>query len=570
MGLTASAERVWWRDLRAMHASPPDGQAMTTAAVLGHALRLRKDHQGLAALSEAVTIHDPAQRRLWHGWACYWRREYTAARSEWGLLLARGEPGWGYAAASVGLARSAQHAEDMAGARAAVAEALATVPRDATPTQLYYLIDVMWLARAVWQLGLGETVTGSSEPWSDMAGVVIALGLAERYVRTDRDAWLQRLREALGAWHPSTQARVVACLAGSVGSHRAEWLALAATLAADPVVQAEGEAVLRLRALHSEDAQWYARQTLAHVVNEPHSEARWQALGAVLEKGEAELLAPHWPVLIDPGCDDVMWRQAIPAVAYGAAQRGQRDSLVGHYGHGHRHKNRLGIVGARVRGAKKAAERLDAHFNAEGDASVRQRFSEVIEKMTAVESEVNALFDDWGAYLRSVEPPRLQREPFALGDFVAEVVESTRTRNPAAAIQCTLAPTAHPPVLIADRSMLREALFNVLGNCVDACQRNQGTVALSVSLQPSGAGQAGIVFDIEDTGVGMDHNVLAQLFTPGFTTKPNGSGLGLVVAQQIVRAHDGILTIDSTVGVGTRVRVWIPLAATAAARGELP
>jgi CheY-like chemotaxis protein len=69
-----------------------------------------------------------------------------------------------------------------------------------------------------------------------------------------------------------------------------------------------------------------------------------------------------------------------------------------------------------------------------------------------------------------------------------------------------------------------------------------------------------VVLEVEDRGMGMSQEVLAQALDPFFTTKDvgQGTGLGLPVAFGIVHGHQGYLTIDSRLGEGTRVRIYLP------------
>ncbi|HEY5610405.1 MAG TPA: PAS domain-containing protein, partial [Thermoanaerobaculia bacterium] len=70
---------------------------------------------------------------------------------------------------------------------------------------------------------------------------------------------------------------------------------------------------------------------------------------------------------------------------------------------------------------------------------------------------------------------------------------------------------------------------------------------------------------VTDTGVGIPPDVLSRVFEPLFTTKPNGTGLGLAVAHQVARLHEGYIFVESRVGVGTRFHLFLPLA-----NGEIP
>ena len=65
--------------------------------------------------------------------------------------------------------------------------------------------------------------------------------------------------------------------------------------------------------------------------------------------------------------------------------------------------------------------------------------------------------------------------------------------------------------------------------------------------------------DVSDDGPGMPPEVLDKIFSPFFTTKPQGFGLGLAIVRKIVDAHDGRIDVSATPGSGTRFRVTLPV-----------
>jgi CheY-like chemotaxis protein len=77
-----------------------------------------------------------------------------------------------------------------------------------------------------------------------------------------------------------------------------------------------------------------------------------------------------------------------------------------------------------------------------------------------------------------------------------------------------------------------------------------------------------VTIAVSDTGSGMEPRIRARLFEPYFTTKPTGSGLGLVTAHDIVRRHGGVITVASMVGCGSRFTVFLPWRAEAEAMIE--
>jgi signal transduction histidine kinase len=68
------------------------------------------------------------------------------------------------------------------------------------------------------------------------------------------------------------------------------------------------------------------------------------------------------------------------------------------------------------------------------------------------------------------------------------------------------------------------------------------------------------VFEVEDDGAGMSGETQTRMFEPFFTTKVDGHGFGLASVLGIVRAHEGALQVESALGRGTILRVWIPVA----------
>jgi signal transduction histidine kinase len=106
----------------------------------------------------------------------------------------------------------------------------------------------------------------------------------------------------------------------------------------------------------------------------------------------------------------------------------------------------------------------------------------------------------------------------------------------------------------ADPDQLQQVLLNLALNAIDACA-NGG----HVTLRAKPDGKLG-VFEVIDDGAGIPRELLTKVFDPFFTTKKRGqgTGLGLWVVAQLVRAHAGEIELDSTVGAGTKVKVVWP------------
>jgi nitrogen fixation/metabolism regulation signal transduction histidine kinase len=112
---------------------------------------------------------------------------------------------------------------------------------------------------------------------------------------------------------------------------------------------------------------------------------------------------------------------------------------------------------------------------------------------------------------------------------------------------------ASAPALTADRAQLRQALLNLVQNGLDASAPS-GRVDLGLR-----ADGGMLEFTVADSGEGLSREQQAQLFVPGFTTKPAGSGLGLTIVERIVTDHRGTIAVESAPGRGTTFRIRLPL-----------
>jgi two-component system nitrogen regulation sensor histidine kinase NtrY len=115
----------------------------------------------------------------------------------------------------------------------------------------------------------------------------------------------------------------------------------------------------------------------------------------------------------------------------------------------------------------------------------------------------------------------------------------------------SLAGESHDAFL-ADRDQVREALVNLVKNALEAIEPG-GVVTVTAAVSPDA-----VEFVVEDDGPGLGEEARAQLFVPGFTTKPDGSGLGLSIAERIVSEHGGTLRAESREPRGTRFHARFP------------
>lgn len=111
--------------------------------------------------------------------------------------------------------------------------------------------------------------------------------------------------------------------------------------------------------------------------------------------------------------------------------------------------------------------------------------------------------------------------------------------------------------LRVDRTQIEQVLINLIKNALEATEESgEPNVTLTVRQQSRGR-EACIT--VEDNGVGIDTDVLGSIFIPFFTTKTDGSGIGLSICKQIITLHGGTITASSAIGKGSVFTIVLPL-----------
>lgn len=147
-------------------------------------------------------------------------------------------------------------------------------------------------------------------------------------------------------------------------------------------------------------------------------------------------------------------------------------------------------------------------------------------------------------------PPTLR--PIVLGEYLQRVAQLLLTEWAGRGVELHVAPTASGLTIAADDSLLDQAIINLLRNAAEAAAAHaQPQVWLEARLSERGRP----VIEIGDNGPGLDEALGDKIFLPFFTTKPEGSGIGLALARQVMLVHQGTITAAARPGGGALFRL---------------
>jgi two-component system nitrogen regulation sensor histidine kinase GlnL len=199
------------------------------------------------------------------------------------------------------------------------------------------------------------------------------------------------------------------------------------------------------------------------------------------------------------------------------------------------------------------------------------------ELLSRIVAEVHRLNQSIGSSLDYVRPVTPSLEPASLTLLLDEAIGVARGRRDSPAVEIVRRYAPEVPQFLMDRELLRQVFVNLILNALEAVGE-RGTVRVeaelveapaeaSVPYRPPGAAAAEswpdvkhfVVVRVADDGPGIREADRDRIFHPFFTTKANGSGVGLATAKKIVGSHRGLIDVDSRPGEGTQFLVRLPL-----------
>lgn len=184
-------------------------------------------------------------------------------------------------------------------------------------------------------------------------------------------------------------------------------------------------------------------------------------------------------------------------------------------------------------------------------------------KLKKVQSECQHLDNILNAFLQFARAGEIQLVDSDLNAVVREFVDFYKPTAAEHRIDISPHLESDLPRVRLDRSLMRQVLLNLAQNAQQAMPSG-GLLELQTFARGSK-----VMLEFIDTGIGMDERTRSKLFHVFYSTKPNGSGLGLPTVRKIVEAHGGSITCESELGKGTRFALALPISGAATPQ-ELP
>ncbi len=201
----------------------------------------------------------------------------------------------------------------------------------------------------------------------------------------------------------------------------------------------------------------------------------------------------------------------------------------------HEIRNPLGII-------KGTSERLRSRYGQDQD-----------ELFDFIPEEVDRLNDILTGYLEFASSEPKRKEKMDIIPLVTKIADQLKGTFSKQNIQIQLKTEDNLPPVMVNPGGIRQIVINLLMNAKDAIKQN-GVVNVRLKNQ-----KKFVELEIEDNGRGIRKKDLKQIFSPFFSTKTKGSGLGLYVVKKIVEEHKGTISVEGKVGKGTKVEIKLPV-----------
>ena len=187
-----------------------------------------------------------------------------------------------------------------------------------------------------------------------------------------------------------------------------------------------------------------------------------------------------------------------------------------------------------------------------GEPALDHKFEIVSEEIRRLENIVRNFLD-------FSRPPELTLRVESISTLLDKTLELAEPRIADRKIRLVREDAPDLSPVLADREQLRQVLINLLNNAAEATGE-AGRISVMTRAESDPDGRKMVVVRVSDTGAGMSEEVRQRVFEPFFSTKEEGTGLGLCIAARIMARHEGRLVVESSGEAGTTLAIHLPAA----------
>jgi signal transduction histidine kinase len=235
----------------------------------------------------------------------------------------------------------------------------------------------------------------------------------------------------------------------------------------------------------------------------------------------------------------------------------RRDDLIAQLAH--EIKNPLSVIKINLQLIAEDLEKLKSPEQAGSRPSSRldnQTFNAAQRKISVIKKEADRLEQILDGFLRYTDKIELQTADIDLNELISDIIDFYTPQAYSRSIVVRQNLHTEPLFCRLDSNLLKQALLNLFINAQQAMP-DGGELMIRTRKAPKYA-----IIQVNDTGTGIQPEKLEKVFN-GFSTRPNGKGLGLPTAKKIIEAHKGTITVESEPGKGSIFTIKLPLQKTA-------
>ena len=175
-------------------------------------------------------------------------------------------------------------------------------------------------------------------------------------------------------------------------------------------------------------------------------------------------------------------------------------------------------------------------------------------------SEVDRINEIIEGMLSFAKPQPLKKENTQLKTILLQTIQLVSNSARKEGIEICLDYQADQDDIFADPSQLKQVFLNIIMNSIQAIENEPGKIYINVTFSDrQNKYTPEYLIEVIDNGEGISNENIDKIFDPFYTTKKEGTGLGLSISYRIINQHGGDIEFFSEPGIGTKVKIRIPL-----------